>query len=113
MLVSESGDNGITWSVATHNALLNPGSSVDVLKLRDGRWLLCYNDTEEGRHQLALSLSDDEGKSWKGTIHLDESEKASKSYPSLLQASDGMVHVTYSFSAAGGEAIRYVRLSPP
>ena len=113
MLVSESRDNGLTWSVATHNQLLNPGSSVDALKLRDGRWLLCYNDTEDGRHQLAISYSEDEGKSWIKTTHLDEAEKASKSYPSLLQASDGSVHITYSFSAAGGEAIQHVRLSPP
>ena len=113
MLVSESKDDGLSWSVATHNQLLNPGSSVDVLKLRDGRWLLCYNDTEDGRHQLAISYSEDAGKSWIRTTHLDDDEKASKSYPSLLQASDGSVHITYSFSAVGGEAIKHVRLSGP
>jgi predicted neuraminidase len=113
MLVSESRDNGLTWTVATHNQLLNPGSSVDVLKLRDGRWLMCYNDTEDGRHQLALSYSEDEGKHWIGTVHVDEGEKASKSYPSLLQASDGSVHLTYSFSGGDGETIRHVRLSQP
>ncbi|WP_309714813.1 exo-alpha-sialidase [Armatimonas sp.] len=112
MLVSESSDNGLSWTVATHHQLLNPGSSVDVLKLRDGRWLICYNDTESGRHQLALSYSEDEGKSWTKTMHLDEADIASKSYPSLMQASDGSVHVTYSFSSPNGETIRHVRLSP-
>nr|WP_309696802.1 exo-alpha-sialidase [Armatimonas sp.] len=111
ILVSESKDNGITWSVAMPNTLLNPGSSVDILKLKDTRWLLCCNDTEEGRHQLALSYSEDEGQTWTGTVHLDDSETASKSYPSLLQASDGSIHITYSFSATGGEAIRHAQLS--
>ena len=45
-------------------ALPNPGTSVDVVTLRSGRWALVYNDLERGRHSLAISLSDDEGRTW-------------------------------------------------
>lgn len=112
MLVSESKDEGKSWSLATHNALLNPGSSVDVLVLNDGRWVLCYNDTEDNRDRIAVSLSDDEGRTWKATRHLDPALKASKSYPSLLQSSDGAIHATFSFSAPTGESIRHARFTP-
>jgi predicted neuraminidase len=48
-------------------------------------------------------------------VYLDDAEKANKSYPSLLQASDGTIHITYTFTPmpSSGEAIRHVRLSPP
>lgn len=101
ILVSESKDQGKSWSVARPIELLNPGASVEVLPLRDGRWLLCYNDTEEGRHQIAVSLSEDEGKTWRWTRHLDPDEPADKSYPSLLQTRDGFLHATYSYSRRG------------
>jgi len=34
---------------------------------RNGHWVLAYNDAEEGRHSLAVSLSTDEGKTWSHT----------------------------------------------
>jgi len=55
--VSESHDGGETWSVARDTDLLNPGSSLAVVDLADGRWLLVCNDTESGRHQLAVLVS--------------------------------------------------------
>ena len=31
---------------------------------RNGRWLLVNNDTEKGRHSLAVHVSEDEGRTW-------------------------------------------------
>ncbi len=62
--VSESKDDGQTWGDVGQIDLPNPGSGVDAVRLASGRWLLIYNDTTDGRNRLAVSLSEDEGKSW-------------------------------------------------
>ncbi len=97
--VAYSTDGGYTWSEATKTDLPNPGSSVEVLALRTGEWVLVGNDTEQGRHSLALWVSTDEGRHWELKRHLerDEPNRARYSYPSIIQARDGTVHVTYSY----------------
>ena len=70
-----------------------------------GEWSLglIYNDLPRGRHSLAVSLSDDEGTTWKWTRHVEHSEpgKGQFHYPSIIQASDGSIHVTYTESRPG------------
>ncbi|HEV3117511.1 MAG TPA: exo-alpha-sialidase [Gemmataceae bacterium] len=110
LLLSESRDAGKTWTPVTASDLPNPGSGAEVLGLRDGRWVLVYNDTERGRHSLALSLSDDEGKTWKWTRHLERSvpgpDATHASYPSIIQAQDGTLHVSYTYTLNGKNAER-------
>lgn len=100
VLVSESKDDGLTWTPPSDSEIFNSGTSVDVIALQSGEWMMVNNDTERGRHSLALSISDDEGKTWKWTRHIEldtRSEKASSfHYPSLIQAADGQLHLTYS-----------------
>jgi predicted neuraminidase len=98
---SESRDRGETWSPVTDSDLPNPGAGAEVINLRDGRWALIYNDTEDGRHRLAVSISDDEGKTWKWKRYL-ESDPTGKDggrfhYPSIIQAKDGTLHASYSY----------------
>ena len=97
-LVSESRDEGVTWSRVKDSAIPNPGASLEVIALKDGTWAMIYNDTEDGRHSLAVALSDDEGATWKWKRHLERSEKGQGSfhYPSLIEASDGLLHATWS-----------------
>ena len=57
---SQSTDQGYEWSLAEDTQLLNPGASVEIILLDDGNWLMVYNDVEDGRHSLAVSLSADE-----------------------------------------------------
>jgi predicted neuraminidase len=103
-----SRDDGLTWSTALDSELPNPGSSCQVRALSNGLWILAYNDTEEGRHSLALSLSDDEGRTWKWTRHVerDEAEEnpARFHYPSVWEARDGTLHMTYSYHLGGRAA---------
>ncbi|MBS1791864.1 MAG: exo-alpha-sialidase [Acidobacteria bacterium] len=98
---SESRDNGMTWSPVTDSHLPNPGSGAEVIGLRNGHWALIYNDTERSRNSLAISISDDEGKTWKWTRHLELDppgpEAGSFSYPSIIQARDGSLHASYSY----------------
>ncbi len=70
LMISESSDRGMTWSNVRDSDLPNEGSGADIVSLKNGNWVLAYNDTEEGRNSLAVSLSKDEGKSWSDTRHL-------------------------------------------
>ena len=105
VLVSESKDNGVSWSmVYDHPQLANPGAGLELMQLNDGRFLAIYNDTEDGRHQLAVSISEDEGKTYTHTRHLEKRApgKGSFHYPSIIQAKDGTLHCTYSYFTPNG-----------
>lgn len=110
IMISHSNDDGYEWSQAEATTLINPGTSVEAIGLKDGSWLMVYNDVKNGRHSLAVSLSDDEGKSWKWTRHLEKEEtgEGSFSYPSVIQSKDGLVHVTYSFHLKDDKTIKHV-----
>ena len=44
---STSSDDGMTWTPVVNTALPNPGSGIEVLRLRIGNLALIYNDTRE------------------------------------------------------------------
>jgi len=94
--VSYSKDNGESWTGAADTQIPNPGSSLEAIVLKDGRWVMAYNDTEKGRASLTVRMSDDEGETWKWERHLEKGTTHSYSYPSLIQAADGAIHITYS-----------------
>jgi predicted neuraminidase len=62
-----------------------------------------YNDTVKGRSSLAVSISDDEGKSWKWTRHLEKQNEGAFHYPAVIQGRDGMLHVVYSYFVSAGK----------
>jgi predicted neuraminidase len=115
VLMSVSKDNGLSWSFAEDTDILNSGTSLEVIALRDGRWLMVNNDTEKGRHSLLASISDDEGKTWKWNRHIEKADAGSYHYPSVIQTRDGMIHVTYSHYAPSGqpkaEGIKHAKFS--
>lgn len=110
---SESSDNGETWSATKKTDIPNT-ASVEVLVLQDGKWAFLGNDIDDGRYQLSLRISNDEGKTWKQSlIENDTSKKGSYSYPSLIQTADGMLHMTYSYHPEKSKkSIKYVKLDP-
>ena len=99
--ISASKDKGLTWSPVRDSELPNPGSGADIVTLRNGHWVLAYNDTERGRESLAVSLSTDEGRTWSHTRHLasgsPDKSSPSAAYPSIIQGADDSLHVVYSF----------------
>jgi predicted neuraminidase len=109
ILTSVSHDQGQSWSLARDSELPNPGSSIALLTLAGGQWVLVHNDTESGRHQLAVSLSEDEGHSWphKRYLERDATQKGQFAYPTAIEASDGQIHVSYSYSVADGSTIKH------
>jgi len=109
IMLSHSEDEGYSWSYALESDIPNPGASIEVLKLKDGNWLLAYNDVDDGRYSLAVAISDDEGKTWKWKKKLENRKGGSYSYPSVIQAKDGKIHLTYSYFFTGDrKSIKYV-----
>ncbi len=113
VLSCTSKDDGESWSVALSTDIPNPGSSLEVIALKSGNWVMIFNDTEEGRHRLAAALSDDEGATWKWKRHLERSDTGEESfaYPSVIQAKDGLIHMTYSYSSKPGNSIRHAAVN--
>jgi len=117
LMQSWSSDNGETWSALTPANLPNNNSGTDAVTLKDGRHLLVYNhvlppaDARNGkgaRTPLNLSWSKD-GKKWYAALILEDSPISQYSYPSIIQSSDGMVHVVYTWRR---QKIKYVKIDP-
>ena len=81
--------------------------------------MLACNDTEEGRHRLAVLLSTDEGRSWPWKRYLENDpsgEQLSAAYPAIIEGENGIIHITYSYSREDRrgqphETIRYARIT--
>jgi predicted neuraminidase len=94
---ANSADGGLTWSPAEAvESLPNPNSGIDAVTLADGRHALVHNPTHMGRTPLILSISADDGGTWK-TVSVLEDEPGEYSYPAVIQAVDGSVHTTYTW----------------
>ena len=98
-----STDDGKTWSTMKTTSLPNPSAGIDAVMLKDGRALLVYNHTDNARSPLNVAVSAD-GKTWKATLVL-ENQPGEYSYPAVIQTSDGLVHVTYTWKR---ERIKHV-----
>ncbi len=98
--MATSKDEGVTWSKVVDSEIPNPGTGMEVIVMRDGRWAMAYNDLEKGRHSLAVSLSDDEGVTWKWTRNIERDDRGAGAgsfhYPSIIQSQDGSLHISYS-----------------
>jgi predicted neuraminidase len=113
LLRAESRDGGETWTEAVDSEIPNPGSGAEVVVLPTGEWVFIGNDTESGRHSLAIWVSEDEGETWpvRRSLAACPPGAGSFSYPSLLQARDGWFHATWSEAVAGRETIRHARFN--
>ncbi|MVZ60769.1 exo-alpha-sialidase [Sphingobacterium humi] len=94
---SISKDKGLTWAV-NKELPVKSTASVDVLKLGKNNWILLTNDMDEGRARLSLYQSKDEGANWNsiGIIVEDKNKVGRFSYPAMILAENGHIHITYS-----------------
>ncbi len=110
---SWSEDQGQTWSPMSATELPNPNSGTDAVTLDNGLQLLVYNHTvrqsdfPSGRNMLNVAISAD-GQAWHPVLRL-ERQPGEYSYPAVIQASDGKVHITYTFRR---ETVKHVVLDP-
>lgn len=112
---SWSKDAGKTWSKMTAMELPNPDSGTDAVTLTDGRQLLVYNhstkkgEEPKGRNILNVALSKD-GKVWVPVMTLENTPvEEGYAYPSVIQSSDGLIHITYTYSRS---TIKHVVIDP-
>ena len=102
-----SADAGRSWGEPDLLDVPNPNSGTDAVTLADGRHLLVYNHSETARSPLAVAVSRD-GRGWTPAVML-ETEPGEFSYPAVIQAADGRVHVTYTWNR---KRIAHVVLDP-
>ncbi len=114
---TSSVDGGRTWSRLVSTGLPNPNSGIDAVNLADGRQLLVYNDSriipgrpiESQRCPLNVAVSND-GIKWVNVLTLeDKPVPAGYAYPAVIQSSDGLVRITYTWNR---EHIKYVVVNP-
>lgn len=109
IMTSFSEDNGHTWTELKTTSLPNPNSGIDAVTLADGRHLLVYNHLIKGRNMINVAVSAD-GTSWKAAVLLENDEpQAEFSYPAVIQSSDGLVHITYTWNR---KQIKHIVLDP-
>lgn len=98
IMSSDSKDGGVTWSPVEKTALPHPNAGIEAIVTASGRLLMIYNDSEEERDRLAVSLSDDRGLTWTHTRHLENTPGERFDYPSIIQGNDCSFHATYSYN---------------
>lgn len=115
ILQAWSSDNGKTWSALEKTSLPNNNSGTDAVTLKDGRQLLVYNHVlppgnlaKGARTPLNVAISND-GKTWYAAAILEDSPISQYSYPSVIQTSDGLVHVVYTWRR---QRIKHVVIDP-
>jgi predicted neuraminidase len=111
-----STDDGKTWGQMTLSGLPNPNSGTDAVTLQDGRQLLVYNhntrdgSNNKGRSPLNVAVSAD-GEHWSAALVLEDDSNAPNgfAYPAVIQTSDGLVHITYTWER---KRIKHVVIDP-
>jgi predicted neuraminidase len=98
---SFSFDKGWNWS-APQKYMEHVSSRHFIRRLRSGRLLLVRHggiDERTGtRSKLMAFVSDDEGRTWKGGLMLDE--RRGVSYPDGFQDRNGMIYISYDRNRA-------------
>lgn len=101
--VSYSYDGGRTWSEGIDTGMGETGSRFHIRRLNSGRLLLVTHvDSKHKkvkRCNLAALLSEDDGKTWKYKMMIDERDWVS--YPDAVEAEDGYIYIVYDRERGG------------
>jgi len=90
---ADSMDGGKTWTQAHFIDLPNPNSGIDAVQLKDGRFVLIFNNSYDRRTPLNLALSKD-GEHFQIFKTLEDGP-GQYSYPAIIQAANGDLLMTY------------------
>ena len=106
---STSADEGLTWSEATPIDLPNPSGGIEAIVLRSSAIAVVHNDqTGQERDRLSIALSRDGGRTWPARKVIVHVAGQRFDYPSVIQARDGRIHVTFSDNL---KSVRHVSFS--
>ncbi|KEO74316.1 sialidase family protein [Anditalea andensis] len=113
LVSSWSKDMGKRWERLAQTSLPNPNSGTDAVTLNNGWQLLVYNHAVKSedlwgglRSPLNVAVSQD-GLNWRALVVLED-QPGEFSYPAVIQAKDGTVHITYTWNR---EKIKHVGLN--
>ncbi|MEY4191740.1 MAG: hypothetical protein RIR17_2476, partial [Planctomycetota bacterium] len=109
IMQTTSTDGGKTWATPTDPpGIRQPNARFHVRRLASGRILMVKHgdaiDSHQGRVRLSAWLSEDDGKTWKGGLILDD--RKGVSYPDGFQAPNGTIYISYDRNrATDGEVL--------
>lgn len=94
---SLSTDRGQTWTPGRPTQVPHVNSRFWLSRLRSGRLIAVTHNPPDGktRSHLVARLSDDDGRTWRGGLLLDE--RSGVSYPDGVQGPDGTIYVIYDY----------------
>jgi hypothetical protein len=95
---SISKDRGFTWSTPVYpENIQHPNARFFLRRLASGRILFVKHgdqiDAHRGRVKLSAWLSEDEGKTWKGGLVIED--RPGVTYPDGFQSPDGTIYISY------------------
>ena len=115
ILSSWSSDSGRSWTRLMPVGLPNPNSGIDAVTMTDGRHVVVYNHIDPksnwgDRNILNIAVSY-EGIDWHAAVLLenDSDKDGEYSYPAIIQTSDGMLHIVYTWNR---KLIKHVVVNP-
>lgn len=96
-----SKDKGFTWTEPQPSVIRHTSARHFIRRLSSGNLILVkhgsqYNVLTPERKDLTAFISDDDGKTWKGGLLIDE--RYPVSYPDGFQAPDGTIYIAYDRS---------------
>lgn len=103
LVSSWSKDNGKTWQRTDTINVVNSNSGIDALTLSKKSFLLVNNPLPQGkdwfygRNVLDVEYSNN-GVEWKKLFDLENQPEGEFSYPAIIQATDGKIHVLYTYN---------------
>lgn len=107
---SVSTDRGKTWPAATPSGIAHPSARFFIRRLKSGHLLLVKHGPigeRIGRSHLTAYVSEDDGKTWKGGLLLDE--RKGVSYPDGVQSDEGVIYTIYDHDRRGAKEILMAR----
>jgi hypothetical protein len=95
---SVSTDRGRTWSPGRPSGIPHVNARFFIRRLSSGKLLLVTHrpPDQKTRSHLTAHLSDDDGRTWRGGLLVDE--RKGVSYPDGVQAPDGTIHLIYDYN---------------
>lgn len=107
---TESRDGGVRWSRPMKSILPHTSSRIFARRLKSGRLLMVKHGSLDQpvtvRSHLTAYVSEDDGRSWKGGLILDE--RPGVSYPDGTQTADGRIYIVYDYLRINGEILMSV-----
>lgn len=102
---TNSSDGGSTWEETHPSDIIAADTRFFAARTPSGRILLIHNDCAGSRTNMTLSLSEDDGATWKYRVCIDT--RSDISYPDA-DFHDGKIYLTYDRERTGAKEILFL-----